>query len=381
MTFDWRTALLLLLVAPLLPIMAALSVRSAEKRAAMFFCAWLLCWVLLTTPSIIGFAGAYQNFPWLTFAPFDTELWLGPLLYLYTLSLTRRDMPSRWWLWLLPGAAQTTYYTLCFVTLGDPQSKFAYARAFHEPFVIPVESVVAVVLGIVGVTMSWQETRRYRAWLSHSHSSMREFDLTSLRRFLVIMVGLVGLWSVVEVLQLVIGRFSYTGVAIVLMCAGLAIFWLAIDLLTQADRVYPKMSVVPEKIDADANRSAASKWSVETLRDAVRRGGWHRDAGLTIRGLARHLATNESTLSSAINAVPDLNFNAFINRLRLEEVCEQLLDPGDPRSVLEIALDGGFGSKATFNRTFKDQIGMTPSQWKRRGQTSQIPDMLGFPET
>ncbi|MEL7311062.1 MAG: helix-turn-helix domain-containing protein [Pseudomonadota bacterium] len=381
MVFDWRTTLLLLLVAPLLPMMVALSARSVEKRAAMFFSAWLLCWVLLTMPSIIGFAGAYKSFPWLTFAPFDTELWLGPLLFLYTLALTRREMPSRWWLWLLPGVVQSTYYTLCFLTLGDPQRKFAYARAFHEPFVIPVESVVAVVLGIVAVTLSWRETRRYRAWLSHSHSSMREFDLTSLRRFLVIMVGLVGLWAVVEALQLILGRFSYTGVAIVLMCAGLAIFWLAVDLLTQANRIYPKMSRVEETTDVDTSPPGSSKWSVATLRDAVRGGGWHRDAGLTIRRLARHLATNESTLSSAINAVPGLNFNAFINRLRLQEVCEQLLDAGDPRSVLEIALDGGFGSKATFNRTFKDQIGMTPSQWKRRGQTSQIPDLLGFPGT
>lgn len=376
MSFDWRTATLALLVLPLVPISLALLQRSVERRATVFLCGWFLAWSLLTVPSIIGFAGAYQRFPWLTFAPFDTELWLGPLIYLYTLALTRAEWPTRWWLWLLPGIVQTIYYTLCFVALGDAEAKFAYASAFHGPFVIPVESVLSVVLALAGVALSFVEIARYRRWLASSHSAMRDFDLSALRGFLMIMVFLVALWTTVEVWQLAVHRFSYNSVAIVLMAAGAAIVWLAIDSLTQVRRAYPKMPPDAWVARLDPCPIEAPTETLQSLRARIREAGWHRDSGLTIKQLARHLATNESQLSATINAVDGMNFNLLINGLRLEQVCTELLNPSENRSLLDLALDVGFGSKATFNRTFKDQVGMTPSQWKRQGQTSQIPGLF-----
>ncbi|MEM6819434.1 MAG: helix-turn-helix domain-containing protein [Pseudomonadota bacterium] len=379
MSFDWRTTILLVLVAPLLPIGITLLQRSVERRAAIFLSLWLLAWALLVTPSIIGFAGAYQLFPWLTFAPFDTELWLGPLIYLYTLSLTRRELPKQWKLWLVPGAIQTTYYTLCFVLLGSAENKFAYNDAFHYPYVIPVESLLAVGLGIAGVYRSWQESTRYRDWLRSSHSSMRDFDLSSLRVFLATMVGLIGLFAAAESFQLLAGRFSYNTVAIIQMGVGAAVLWLAIESLTEVDRAYPKKSATPaHKVEESVSEPRVSNLSLDLLQSQIRESGWHRDSGLSIRRLARHLGTNESTLSASINAVPEMNFNGFINGLRLAEVCERLLDQSEQRTVLEVAFDAGFGSKATFNRCFREQVGMTPTQWKSRGQTSQIPDLFDF---
>ncbi|MEM9234527.1 MAG: hypothetical protein AAGA69_09875, partial [Pseudomonadota bacterium] len=186
MVFGWRSAVLLLQIIPLMIVAVLLWTRSRETRASYFLIGLMAAWALLITPYVIGFMGAYDLYPWLTFAPFNTEVWFGGLVYLYALTLTQYGLPARWWLWLVPGAVQTSYYTLCFVLLGSGERKFAFNNAFHEPFIVPLETIASVGLAIAGVILSWRQVSRYRAWLSATHAGKERFDLTSLRVFLVI---------------------------------------------------------------------------------------------------------------------------------------------------------------------------------------------------
>jgi AraC family transcriptional regulator len=56
----------------------------------------------------------------------------------------------------------------------------------------------------------------------------------------------------------------------------------------------------------------------------------------------------------------------FIQRLRLERSASALL-AGPDRSVLEVALDHGFASSATFARAFRARFGMSATAWRRGG--------------
>ena len=59
------------------------------------------------------------------------------------------------------------------------------------------------------------------------------------------------------------------------------------------------------------------------------------------------------------------NFYTFVNELRIEEVKEKLRDPkNDNLKILSLAYDSGFNSKATFNRIFKQYVGLTPLEFK-----------------
>lgn len=95
----------------------------------------------------------------------------------------------------------------------------------------------------------------------------------------------------------------------------------------------------------------------------------HFDQDLTLGQLARRLGTNSSALSAALNAHNDMNFALFVNGLRVEAMCERLrahaADSAASPNLLEMALDCGFGSKATFNRAFKRHTGQTPRAWLR----------------
>jgi AraC family transcriptional regulator len=56
----------------------------------------------------------------------------------------------------------------------------------------------------------------------------------------------------------------------------------------------------------------------------------------------------------------------FIHRLRIEKAAGALLNHPD-QSVLEIALDHGFASAATFARAFKLRFGMSATEWRGGG--------------
>jgi AraC-like DNA-binding protein len=51
--------------------------------------------------------------------------------------------------------------------------------------------------------------------------------------------------------------------------------------------------------------------------------------------------------------------------LRVDAVKAQLVDPAESRDVLDIAFEAGFSSKASFNRSFKLVVGVTPSVFRR----------------
>ena len=85
---------------------------------------------------------------------------------------------------------------------------------------------------------------------------------------------------------------------------------------------------------------------------------------LTLSQLAKHLQTNTNVLSRVINTGFAMNFNDFINYYRVEDVKAKLQSgaAGDV-TIMSLAYDAGFNSKATFNRAFKKITGKNPREF------------------
>jgi len=85
---------------------------------------------------------------------------------------------------------------------------------------------------------------------------------------------------------------------------------------------------------------------------------------LNLTELAKHLKTNTSLLSSTINQVFQQNFNDYINTLRVQEFIENYkADKQRNFTMIALAIDAGFNSKATFNRAFKKIKGTSPKEY------------------
>lgn len=363
MDLDWRTTLLLLTGVPSLIAAVWAWFQSREIKAARFFVGLIVAWVLLSTPYIIGFSGAYQAWPWLTFFPFNTELWLGPLWLLLVISLTQQELPEHWRFWLVPGLVQTSYYSICFLTLGDGPSKFAFNDSFHEPFIVPVETLVS--LGLI-IYASYDSARRltvYRRQIAREHGNRDRVELDWLGRAWFAILIMAGIWIATDLLQAALGQWSYPTNFYVYLTIGVIFLVLSFDFLSRVDRVYPKFGKHDETEGASPKAQNEEKIDLGMLRETVKGANWHLDPELTLTDLARHLATNKSTLSAWLNSDEEGNFSTFINGLRVEAVCDRLRSSSEKPNLLLVAFQCGFGSKATFNRAFKKHTGQSPRDW------------------
>ena len=123
----------------------------------------------------------------------------------------------------------------------------------------------------------------------------------------------------------------------------------------------PALPAVPAPTQA-ANSALLHR--IEQLMVAER---IYREEGLTIGALAARLRLPEYRLRQAINeGLGHRNFNVFLNRYRLGDAKAALSTPdqaGVP--ILTIALDAGFQSIGPFNRAFKADTGMTPTEYRQ----------------
>jgi AraC-like DNA-binding protein len=90
--------------------------------------------------------------------------------------------------------------------------------------------------------------------------------------------------------------------------------------------------------------------------------------GLSIGALAKRLAMPEYRLRALINKrLGYRNFNALLHEHRVREACAHLADPTKAHlPILTIALDVGYQSIAPFNQAFRDAMGCTPSEYRRK---------------
>lgn len=95
----------------------------------------------------------------------------------------------------------------------------------------------------------------------------------------------------------------------------------------------------------------------------------YRNEGLTLQALAERLSLSTHHLSQLLNQHQQENFYDFINRYRVAEVKQELLNPKKKHlTILALALEAGFRSKAAFNTAFKKHTGSTPTQYKRQSK-------------
>jgi len=99
----------------------------------------------------------------------------------------------------------------------------------------------------------------------------------------------------------------------------------------------------------------------------------YRQEGLAIGALAARLEVPEHRLRQAINeGLGYRNFNAFLNHYRIADARLALSDATQREvPVLTIAMDAGFQSLGPFNRAFKAETGVTPTEFRREALSRQ----------
>ena len=87
--------------------------------------------------------------------------------------------------------------------------------------------------------------------------------------------------------------------------------------------------------------------------------------GITLGSAAAQMGISPRFLSGYINDIYEVNFNTWINMLRIEFVKAEL-KKGTAMTMTELALKAGFSELAAMSRIFKRLEGETPSQFRNK---------------
>lgn len=86
---------------------------------------------------------------------------------------------------------------------------------------------------------------------------------------------------------------------------------------------------------------------------------------LTVRKLARRMSIQPWNLSSYLNRYRKISFRDMLMEYRVREAAKMIRSEKE-WTILRIAMESGFDSKATFNRAFQKVMGMTPTEYRKK---------------
>jgi AraC-like DNA-binding protein len=335
------------------------------KNKADFWLAILLlvlCSALITP--FIGFANVYDLNQWLTYFPFSIAYSYGVLVWFYTIFLTdsKRKFKSNDLFLFVPAFIYLTFRFYLFAHSTDWKDWFGenYGN-FSNNFVFVTE----LFWNLTFLYFSIRHYRKYRVWLDENYSDTEKIKFDWLRNFLYIFTFVLIIGAIFDFTNSFIFKLSYIQFFYFEIVLSLVTYYLAVAGYLRSKTIELNFSE-KEAEEIEERKTLLSEKDLEKLKNKLRSlmtdEKVYLEPNLNLNDLSRKLGVNSSVLSYAINNGFKKNFNDFVNEFRIIEVKEKLKNSDD--SLLNVAFDCGFNSKATFNRAFKKFTGVSPKEFQ-----------------
>lgn len=331
--------------------------RPANVRANRVLSAWLAVIAVdlavkaahMASPDA-GFADAYRLARLLPFA-------YAPLFFLYARTLTTgrgpdwRDLRHGTWFGLM-----LCWAAWCWLADATLPASGDWNRRWFDPVLFSIAFAYLA-------AAAWQ-IHRYRDWLRKRRS---DADRLSLRWLGAMVACQFAIWGIAAAhATMHVPHIDYLLIYGAVAAWVCVVGWFSLGQPPVAEPLAPAsqpLPVVEETSGGDDPRFD----DVEARLSALMAGqALYREPALGIAQLARRSGYPEYLVSAVINRRFGGNFWDYVNGHRIEATRAALADPGDGRTILEIAYDAGFTSKSTFNTAFKRIVGETPSTYRRR---------------
>lgn len=92
-----------------------------------------------------------------------------------------------------------------------------------------------------------------------------------------------------------------------------------------------------------------------------------QDPDLNLNHLSKLINVTPAWISETLNVYMNTTFYNYINKKRIELFSDKIKNgEADTKTLLALAYESGFNSKATFNRIFKEVKKITPSQYRKK---------------
>lgn len=339
--------------------------RHGRRLSRLLLAAFLFLKSLGVFNHLLNRLGIQNPHVFFIFIPF-AFLW-GPSLYLYVRSLTSRDFKLRFQdvFHLVPFFLCTLYFIRIF-HINSTQVKLEILAAIGNQVSFG-EWIVTIGLHVLiaaYLIMSIRALMSYRRRIKKIYSSLERIDLSWLN---IVLFGFISIWMLdvaVFILRLMDKPYVIENgmVFILLFVFSYVIVFKGL----KQPEVFGDIEIRSKYRHSPLDKEEKEKY-LKRLKDYMIQHKPYLDPSLTIDGLAKKIVVPSRYLSQVINESLGMNFFDFVNRYRIEEAKQIMAEASASKlNILDILFDAGFNTKSVFNRVFKQQTGMTPSEFRRQ---------------
>jgi AraC-like DNA-binding protein len=150
------------------------------------------------------------------------------------------------------------------------------------------------------------------------------------------------------------------------------IYWLGVKGYLQRQRTISGKTERQSILRADIVEK-----TIKTLQKTMETDLLYLDNALDLNMLSQHTDIPVKTLSAVLNQHLKLSFNDFVNHYRVAAFVERYQKTENAHlTIMGIASDCGFNSQPTFQRAFKQVMGMSPRDFKQTTHQITIKTMF-----
>lgn len=296
-----------------------------------------------------------------TAVPFIVTMPIGPLLYFYIRSslnhnfkLTRKDYfhftPA--FLDIIPNVVAVMY---AIVTGADMTNTNSFWKVFTDeyniyidiPRWISVSAYLILSIRFLRISNNLVEIHQY-GWLK---------QLTH------IFLGFQIIWFA-HLIPYIMPMYRHAlleqvGWYPVYIPLTVLVYWLGIKGYFSSQTAYSVKKVSTSSLSPEIISAV-----VVALQNAMGSSRLYLSPSLNLSSVASHLSVPPKTISAVLSQHMKKSFNEFVNHYRIEEFKKRVGSlEYEHLTITGLAFECGFNSQATFQRTFKQSTGMSPSEF------------------
>jgi len=154
------------------------------------------------------------------------------------------------------------------------------------------------------------------------------------------------------------------------ICMALMVLYVGYFASVQPD-VFSGVFSINNQVLFKYEKSGLTDSLSKELRESLRRlfdiEKIYKENDICLEMIARRLNTTRHNASQVINEHFDMNFHELVNKYRIQEAKSMLCtDRKNNLNIIDIAYEVGYNNKVTFNKAFKKDTKLTPSEYQKR---------------
>lgn len=380
--FNIRSTPLFILVIQSLVFTVLLLVKYKRKgnTSDLFLGLILLLTCYSQTCYTVGFMGWYNEFRTtkINYFLYNIAIALAPLIYLYVKSVTTSNFKFKrrhWWHFALAIGFITYRATIYIYDASQPgfenTQNGVLKITLDEAIVQPVMGFIEFPFMLLYLAFTLQLFYNYRKRIKQYFSNTYKLELNWILSFLILFT----LLFLYDTIQTLVGLFvtdlSYEQrwwlnllSAIITLYIGIKGYFTDTTKLNKLNFSFsPSLEAIPQ-VSEDGSSKSISEEDINTVKNLMEKEKVYLNPELNLSDMAQQANMSRGQLSEVINSGFNQNFNDFVNMYRVKTFKSMIKENRHQQlSLLGIAQECGFNSKATFNRVFRKLTDASPSEY------------------